>query len=184
MSSPSSPLPFRRYGAADATPLIDTLTDVWADAHATHQDVAQAGFTPEMLRPQITGHTRHDQFTLIATYADGHLIGFGYGFRCTPAYWYGEDLLPSITPEARTTNALAGICELAVRRAWQGHGVGTRIHAELLDALKPEWVSLLAMPGDQPAQRLYRRLGYHYAGPYQAGANGPILDLLLLRNAA
>jgi len=183
MSAPATPLTLRRYGPGDATVLLDTLTDVWAEAHADHHDVTQAGFTSETLRSQITGHARRDDFTLIAAYADGHLVGFGYAFRCTPAYWYGEDLLPSITPMARSTDSLAGICELAVRPGWQAQGVGTRIHAALLDALRPRWASLLAMPGDQPAQRFYRQLGYRYAGPYKAGADGPVLDLLLLQTA-
>ncbi|MGW2825771.1 N-acetyltransferase family protein [Streptomyces sp. NPDC001443] len=177
-------LTLRRYGAGDVELLLDTLVDAWADAHAEHPDVAEAGFTSDALRRQITGHARRDDFTLVAAYADGHLIGYGYGFRCTPAYWYGETLLPHITPEdARTTDSLAGICELAVRPGWQGHGVGTRIHQALLDAMRPQWVSLLAMPGAS-AQRLYSQLGYRYAGPYKRGPDGPVLDLLLLRRTA
>ncbi|MFE0460402.1 GNAT family N-acetyltransferase [Kitasatospora sp. NPDC058965] len=181
MSAPTTPLSLRRYGAGDADTLLETLADIWAEAHAGHDDVARAGFTPQTLRRQITAHARRDDFTLIVAFSAGHAVGFGYGFRCTPAYWYGEQLLPAIAPEARDTDSLAGICELAVRTGWQGRGVGTRLHAALLEALHTEWVSLLAMPGDQPAQRLYHRLGYRYAGPYNAGPDGPVLDLLLLR---
>ncbi|MFJ3310323.1 GNAT family N-acetyltransferase [Streptomyces sp. NPDC086549] len=169
-----------RYGPGDVELLLDTLVDTWADAHAEHPDVADAGFTPDALRRQITGHARRDDFTLIAAYAAGLLVGYGYGFRCTPAYWYGEELLPHIHPEdARTTDSLAGICELAIRPGWQGQGIGTQIHQALLDAMRPRWVSLLAMPG-APAQQLYRSLGYQYAGPYKTAPDGPVLDLLLL----
>ncbi|MFJ5122387.1 GNAT family N-acetyltransferase [Kitasatospora sp. NPDC088548] len=174
-------LALQRYGAGDTTDLLDTLADVWAEAHTGHDDVAAAGFTPDTLRDQIAGHARRDGFVLIAAYAEGQLVGFGYGFRCSPAYWYGEQLRPAITPEARDTDSLAGICELAVRTGWQGRGVGTGVHTALLEALRTEWVSLLAMPGDGPARRLYDRLGYRYAGPYSAGPDGPVLDLLLLR---
>lgn len=173
LSAPATPLTLQRYGASDADPLLDTLADIWAEAHAGHDDVARAGFTPATLRRQITGHAQRDDFTLVAGYDRGEIVGFGYGFRATPAYWYGEQLLPHIEPhEARTTGSLAGICELAVRTGWQGLGAGTRIHAALLEALRTEWVSLLAMPGDErPEQRLYRQLGYRYAGPYQAGTD-------------
>ena len=174
----------RRYGAGDAPALLDTLVDIWADAHTDDHAVTAAGFTPDALRRQITGHARRDDFTLITAYADGHPVGFGYGFRCTPTYWFGETLLPSITPPARNTAALAGICELAVRPAWQGHGTGAAIHTAILDALQPEWASLLAMPGNDAAQRLYHRLGYRYAGPYRSGDEGPVLDLLLLHRSA
>lgn len=186
MNAPLPPLTLQRYGASDADPLLDTLADIWAEAHAEHDDVARAGFTPATLRTQITGHARRDDFTLITAYTAGQIIGFGYGFRCTPAYWYGDQLLPHIEPqEAQTTDSLAGICELAVRTGWQGLGAGTRIHTALLKALHTEWVSLLAMPGaERPEQRLYRQLGYRYAGPYRDGPDGPVLDLLLLHTDA
>ncbi|QKW18793.1 GNAT family N-acetyltransferase [Kitasatospora sp. NA04385] len=181
MTESATPLALRRYGASDTATLLDTLVDIWTEAHADHADVAQAGFTPETLRRQITGHARRDEFTLIAAYAAGQVVGYGYGFRCTPTYWYGEDLLPAITPEARDTDSLAGICELAVRPGWQGRGIGADIHNALVAALSTRWVSLLAMPGQGPARRLYDHLGYRYAGPYAAGPDGPALDLLLLR---
>ncbi|MEV4212521.1 GNAT family N-acetyltransferase [Micromonospora sp. NPDC049662] len=168
----------RRRGGDQVDELLDTLAAVWADAHAADQDVTAAGFTPDTVRRQILGHAGRDGFTLITAHGGDLCVGFGYGFRCTPDYWFGAHLLPSITDAARTTDSLVGICELAVRRQWHGHGVGTRIHAAILDALRPEWVSLLAMPGGS-AQQFYRRLGYRYAGPYRAGSTGPVLDLLL-----
>ena len=63
------------------------------------------------------------------------------------------------------------------------HGIGAAIHTALLDALQPEWASLLAMPGNDAAQRLYHRLGYRYAGPYRAGADGPVLEGYVCRDA-
>ncbi|MEU4118953.1 GNAT family N-acetyltransferase [Kitasatospora sp. NPDC028055] len=180
-TSGTSPVSLRRHGAADTAALLDTLTDIWADAHSGNHDVALAGFTPDTLRRQITAHTRHERFTLIVASLAGHDIGFAYGFRCSPAYWFGAQLLLAIPPEARTTAALAGICELAVRTHQQGQGIGTHLHAALLEALHAEWASLLAMPGDRPARRLYDRFGYRYVGPYHPGPDQPALDLLLLR---
>lgn len=91
----------------------------------------------------------------------------------------GEDMR-RLTMLLGTGAAVLAVVRLAVRPGWQGHGIGTRIRQALLDAMRPQWVSLLAMPG-APAQNLYRQLGYQYAGPYKTGPNGPVLDLLLLR---
>ncbi|WP_433531303.1 GNAT family N-acetyltransferase [Micromonospora sp. CA-263727] len=170
----------RRHNATAVDGLLDTLTAVWADAHTDDQDIAAAGFNPDTLRRQIIGHATRDDFTLITTHSAERCIGFGYGFPCSPAYWFGKDLLPTITEAAQTTDSLVGICELAVCRRWHGHGIGTRIHAAILDALRPEWASLLTMPNSK-AQRFYRRLGYRYIGPYRTSPNEPVLDLLLLR---
>nr|WP_225448743.1 GNAT family N-acetyltransferase [Streptacidiphilus sp. P02-A3a] len=112
--------------------------------------------------------------------AAGVLVGFGYAFPCTPSYWFGAELLPRIPEPARTTEHLVGLCELAVRPAWQDRGIGSRLHQALVDALAPRYVSLLAMPGNSDSQRLYRRLGYNYVGPYRNTPGGPEFDLLLL----
>lgn len=170
----------RRYGPGDVPALLDTLVEVWADAHADHRDVAAADLTPEALHRQLTAHARHLGFALIAAYDAGVLVGFGYAFPCTPDYWFGPELLPQIPEPARTTEHLVGLCELAVRPGWQDRGIGSRLHQALVDALAPRYISLLAMPGNADSQRLYRRLGYTYAGPYRNTRGGPVFDLLLL----
>ena len=170
----------RRYGPGDVPALLDTLVEVWADAHADHQDVAEADLTPQALHQQLTAHARRPGFALVAAYDAGVLVGFGYAFPCTPAYWFGPELLPSIPEPARSTEHLVGLCELAVRPAWQDRGIGSRLHQALVDALAPRYISLLAMPGNADSQRLYRRLGYTYAGPYRNTPGGAVFDLLLL----
>ncbi|MGW4698640.1 GNAT family N-acetyltransferase [Kitasatospora cineracea] len=172
------------HGPKDALVLLNTVTEIWAAAHADHHDVAAAGFTPAALRHQITGHTRHEKFTLVTAStpdAPDRAVGFGYGFLCTPRYWLGETLFTELDSPVTSENRIAGVCELAVHPDLQGRGIGTALHRTLLDALAARWASLLAMPGHQrPEQRLYHHLGYRYAGPYQPNPETPALDLLLL----
>ncbi|NMI63183.1 GNAT family N-acetyltransferase [Streptomyces sp. RLA2-12] len=174
----------RTYGPGQVAPLLDTIADIWADAHPEIVDTPGAstdGLSVPVLHRQVTGHARHEGFTLVAAYAHGSMVAFGYAFPCTPEYWYGE-LLPAI-PEHVRAGRLMGLCELAVTPAWQSQGIGSRLHAALLKAINPDWSSLLVRPDNTGGRSLYDRLGYEYAGPYHNTPDGPEFDLLLLRVA-
>ncbi|KQX77070.1 MULTISPECIES: GNAT family N-acetyltransferase [unclassified Streptomyces] len=187
MSTPSThtDVVIRTYGPGQVAPLVDTVADLWADAHPEIVDTPGAatdGLSVPALRRQVLGHVHHHRegFTLVAAYAHGAMVGFGYAFPCTPEYWFGSELLPQI-PESVRASRLMGLCELAVTPAWQGRGIGTRLHAALVTSINPEWSSLLVRPDNASGRSLYDRLGYRYAGPYRNEPDGPVYDLLLLR---
>ncbi|MGW5434037.1 N-acetyltransferase family protein [Streptomyces sp. NPDC004059] len=189
MTTPSTrtDVVIRTYGPGQVPPLVDTLADIWADSHPELVDNPGAeamGLSVPAFHRQITGHLKHPGFVLVVAYAGGSAIGFGYAFPCSPDYWFGP-LIDQIPEDAREER-LMGLCELAVRPPWQSQGIGTRLHANLLQAVNPRWSSLLALPSNQRGQDLYARLGYEYAGPYRNTPDGPEFDLLLLRvqNAA
>jgi ribosomal protein S18 acetylase RimI-like enzyme len=167
------------HGVSRTRPLVDALADVWAEAHP---EIAKSGEGDQAsgataFHRQIESHLRHAGFTLTVAYEAGTLVGFVYGFPCTAEYWYGEELLPDIPVEARED--LMGICELAVRPDWQSHGIGTRLHHTLVQAVSPRWTSLLVSPSNTRGRALYDRLGYRYAGPYRNGDE--TYDLLIAR---
>lgn len=173
----------RTYGPGQVPPMIDVVSDIWADAHPELVDTPgaeTAGLSVPALHRQITGHLRWQGFTMVVAYAGGTAVGFGYAFPCTPQYWFGEGLVDQV-PEGARTERLMGLCELAVRPPWQSQGIGTRLHTELLKAVNPRWSSLLALPSNSRGRDLYARLGYQYAGAYTNSPGGPVFDLLLLR---
>ncbi|MER5302796.1 GNAT family N-acetyltransferase [Streptomyces lasiicapitis] len=172
----------RTYGPGQVPPLIDVAADIWADAHPELVDNPQAvslGLSVPALHRQITGHLKRPGLTMAVAYADGTPVGFGYAFPCTPQYWFGADLVDKV-PEGARKERLMGLCELAVRPPWQRRGIGALLHAALLEAINPQWSSLLALPDNKRGQDLYARLGYRYAGPYRNTPEGPEFDLLLL----
>ncbi|MEV5242604.1 GNAT family N-acetyltransferase [Streptomyces cinnamoneus] len=181
--SPSTDVVLRTYGPGQVPPLLDVVADIWADAHPELVDnpgATAAGLSVPALHRQITGHLKHQGFTLVAAYIGGTPAGFGYAFPCSADYWFGPDLVDQV-PAAARTERLMGLCELAVRSPWQSQGIGSQIHAELLKAINPRWSSLLALPSNERGKDLYARLGYRYAGPYRNTPDGPVFDLLLLR---
>ncbi|MFJ4836466.1 GNAT family N-acetyltransferase [Streptomyces sp. NPDC088747] len=171
----------RMYGASQTEPLVDALADVWVDAHPEATDeLRQEEDSPVgAFRRQIAGHFRHSGFSLSAAYNADTLVGFAYGFPCSPEYWYGAELLPRINAKAKE-GRLMGLCELAVRPGWQGRGIGTQLHEQLIRAIAPDWSSLLVRPDNPRGRALYTRLGYAYAGEYRNTPGGPTYDLLLL----
>ncbi|KUN16499.1 GCN5 family acetyltransferase [Streptomyces antibioticus] len=184
MTTPSTrtDVVIRTYGPGKVEPLVDVLADIWADAHPELVDNPGAeamGMSVPALRRQITGHLRHSGFTLVVAYAGGTAVGFAYGFPCSADYWFGPDLIDQV-PEGARTERLMGLCELAVRPPWQSQGIGRRMHQHLLQAVAPQWASLLALPSNHRGKDLYARLGYAYAGAYRNTADGPEFDLLLL----
>ncbi|WEH18270.1 GNAT family N-acetyltransferase [Streptomyces sp. VNUA24] len=188
MTTPSTraDIVIRAYGPGRVPPLMDVVADIWADAHPELVGKAGAqklGLSVPALRRQLSGHLRRPGFTLVVAYAAGTAVGFGYGFPCDAAYWFGDDLVAQV-PEGARTERLMGLCELAVRPPWQSRGIGSHLHAELLKAIAPVWSSLLALPSNRRGQDLYARLGYEYAGAYRNTPDGPEFDLLLLRVGA
>ncbi|MCX5401318.1 GNAT family N-acetyltransferase [Streptomyces sp. NBC_00102] len=182
MTSTRTDVVIRTYGPGQVPPLLDTIADIWSDAHPELVDTPGAstdGLSATALHRQVTSHLRHQGFTLVAAYTSGSMVGFGYAFPCTPEYWYGPELLPEI-PEHVRAGRLMGLCELAVTPARQSQGIGSRLHTELLKAIDPDYASLLVRPDNTAGRTLYDRLGYTYAGPYRNEPDGPVYDLLLL----
>jgi ribosomal protein S18 acetylase RimI-like enzyme len=180
----STGIVLRGYGAGQIPPLEDVIADIWADAHPELVDKPGGetdGLSVPGLRRQLTGHLRHPGFNLVIAHAPGgDPVGFGYAFPCSADYWFGPDLVAQAPPGARTER-LMGLCELAVRRPWQGRSIGTALHDALVEAIAPQWASLLVHPDNAGARALYERLGYGYLGPYTDPGGGTVYDLLVKR---
>jgi ribosomal protein S18 acetylase RimI-like enzyme len=91
----------------------------------------------------------------------GEVVGFVYGFDFVPGHWWPEQITPEMVAaghEGWLTDTLE-IVEVEVDPAYQGQGIGTAMLHRQLGAMRQRQ-ALLATRPDNPARRLYRRLGF------------------------
>ncbi len=127
------------------------------------------GYSAELLearRGYLAGHVRRPGFGSVATLdPNGHLLGFGYGYRSAPGQWWHDQVRAALRRDARNTwlRDCFEVVELHVRPAAQGHGLGAAQLRALL-GMATGTVTLLSTPEADERQsrawRLYRRFGY------------------------
>ncbi|MGW6012904.1 N-acetyltransferase family protein [Streptomyces sp. NPDC055210] len=181
MTSIHTDVVIRTHCPGQVPSMLDTIADLWSDAHPEIVNTPGAttdGLSATTVRRQITDHLRHEGFILVAAYADGSMVGFGYAIPCTPQYWYGA-LLPHI-PEHVRAGRLMALCELAVTPARQSQGIGSRLHTELLKAINPGYASLLVRSDNTVGRTRFEHLDCRHAGPCRDEPGGTVYDLLLL----
>ncbi|MER6561017.1 N-acetyltransferase [Streptomyces sp. NPDC001027] len=165
----------RTHGPGQVPPMLDTIADIWSDAHPELVDTPRAstdGLSATALRRQVTSHLRHEGFTLGAAYASGSMVGFGYAFPCTPAR--------NSCPRSPNRSVRAASWACASSQSLPPGSPRASAPAST-PAIDPDYASLLVRPGNTAGRTLYERLGYAYAGPYRNEPGGPVYDLLLLK---
>jgi ribosomal protein S18 acetylase RimI-like enzyme len=97
-----------------------------------------------------------------------HILGFAYGYTTTPGQWWHDTIRPALT-EQQAQHWLANafeLVELAVLPAWQGQGIGGRLHDTLLASLPHRTAVLSTAQEETAALHLYRQRGWHTLVPH------------------
>lgn len=93
---------------------------------------------------------------------DRRVVGFAFGYTCGRGQWWYDTVTHHLPPHLVHTwfsNAFE-LVDLAVLPAYQGMGIGGRLHDTLLTGLPHETAVLSALQGETVAQHLYRRRGW------------------------
>lgn len=131
----------------------DAVLDVYAEAMSVAPSIARSR------RPIVTAHLeRKGLRTVAAVDDDDRLVGIAYGYLGAAGQWWHDQVRAALSP-ADATRWLDGafeVCELHVRPAVQGQGLGRRLLAALL-AGPPARTAVLTTPdGDTRARSFYR----------------------------
>ncbi|MFB6615755.1 GNAT family N-acetyltransferase [Streptomyces sp. NPDC085524] len=118
---------------------------------------------------------------VLARTGEGELTGFAYGLPLgsTTGWW---DSFLDATPAAEFTREDGQrtfvIKELAVLADQRGQGIGTQLHADLLDGLSAERATLTVRP-EAPAAAWYERHGYELVGHTRPWDGAPVYRTLV-----
>jgi ribosomal protein S18 acetylase RimI-like enzyme len=135
----------------------DELLDVYAEAMQVSASSARAR------RPIVSAHLDRPGLRAVAANAeDGRLVGIAYGYLGEPGQWWHDQVSSALPPDVARTwlSGAFEVCELHVRPALQGQGVGRALLDRLL-AGPPAHAAVLTTPDKETrARAFYRDAGW------------------------
>lgn len=176
-------LEFRRYGAAGAREIRQTIEDVYRDAYTAAIATGDPFDSPEAFMMRFDAYTARDgAFDLVVAYQDGRAVGqtWGWPLGKDAAWWRGlvEEPEPGFTTE--TGSRTFALSEIMVRQDRAGRGIAHAMHDELLAARREERATLLVESENERAYRAYTSWGWERVGQLQPGwPNAPLFDVLI-----
>ncbi len=111
----------------------------------------------ESAASSLRQHARRDGFRLFVARSDsGEVVGFCYGYHGQPGQWWHDFVSKLLTPEARAQwlSDCFEFVELAVHPAFQGQGIGGRLHDALLAGVPYRTAVLSTYSGENRARQL------------------------------
>ncbi len=135
----------------------DDVLDVYAEAMDVPSGTARAR------RGIVNTHLQQDGLRAVAAQdAQGRLVGIAYGYLGAPGQWWHDQVRAAVSDEqaAEWLEASFEVCELHVRPAHQGTGLGRALLGQLLDGVPARTAVLTTPDADTRARRFYRAGGW------------------------
>ncbi|MCW2715734.1 MAG: GCN5-related N-acetyltransferase [Frankiales bacterium] len=155
-SSPSAGVALVHLDRAGFAFRRDEILDVYAEAMEVRSESARSR------RSILAGHMNADGLRAVAALDGARMVGIAYGYLGVPGQWW-HDQVRAALPEATATAWLDGafeVCELHVRPAHQGTGLGRALLAELLREVPARTAALTTPDLDTRARRFYKAGGW------------------------
>ena len=135
----------------------DDVLDVYAEAMQVPSATARAR------RGIVSTHLEQDGLRAVAAH-DGHgrLVGIAYGYLGAPGQWWHDQVRAALRREqaAEWLDDSFEVCELHVRPAHQGAGLGRALLDALLDGVPARTAVLTTPDSETRARRFYRAGGW------------------------
>ena len=176
-------LSFQRFDATGARTQRDTIELIYRDAHSHSIASGDPFRSVETFMNRFDAYTSRDGFDQVIAYFDGEPVGQSWGWALQPnsAWWHGllTEPEPGFTTETGTRTF--GFSELMVRKRWTGRGIAHALHDELLRERRESRATLLVLPDNTTAYRIYTRWGWRKVAQLRPGwPDAPLFDVLIL----
>ena len=135
----------------------DDVLDVYAEAMDVPSGTARAR------RGILSSHLQQDGFRAVAACDDGNrLVGIAYGYLGAAGQWWHDQVRAALTAEqaAEWLDSSFEVCELHVKPALQGTGLGRALLGALLDGVPTRTAVLTTPDTETRARRFYRAGGW------------------------
>jgi GNAT superfamily N-acetyltransferase len=123
---------------------------------------------PEENREAFDRHARLDGFVGLVACSGDEPVGVGYGTSSYPPLWWHEQLARVVGADHPALQDAWHLVDLAVVPAWQGRGVGGRVHDALLSTQPYPRALIATGVSNIRARRMYAGRGWApFIGPLQ-----------------
>jgi ribosomal protein S18 acetylase RimI-like enzyme len=166
---------YTRVQASGAADLLDELCEVYADAYGQVQG-EDTKVKTSAFRDRAASALDANNYELVVARAGEEAVGFvfGYSLRQDRDWFAGLKPVPAESDFAdeRGGGRTVVLAEIEVRKAWQGRGIGHRLHDEFLRGRAEERATLSANPTATATHALYEGWGWQRMGnkPGRPGA--------------
>ncbi|GAA2648170.1 GNAT family N-acetyltransferase [Streptomyces vastus] len=174
---------YERYEGPDGVRRLDAFLPAYEEVYAEPpyregpRDVAE-------FIDHYQVHAQRPGFRLVLAREGDETVGFTYGYHLAPDTRWWKNLQDVQLPEDFTREdgrRTFVIIELAVRKPWRRRGIAGALHAQLLEGLDVERVTLTMRPEPEaaPAQSAYAAWGYRKIGVSHPWDEAPLYDCMI-----
>ncbi|MGB6162435.1 MAG: GNAT family N-acetyltransferase [Pseudonocardiaceae bacterium] len=179
MTNPKPRLELCHYAGHELGAIRSITIDLYREAF--EHEIDKPFWSAERYSQRIQRHAAMSGFSAVIAYID-EPIGFAYGITLPPTTRWWATIQPSLTDPTFTRedgHRTFALFEVIVKPHHQGHGIGRRIHDDLLAQRSEQRVTVATNHGNIHARNTYSKWGYHHIGTRQPTPPAPLLDVFL-----
>ncbi len=134
----------------------EDVLDVYAEAMDVRREAARARGSI------LASHLDFAGLRAVGAFDGERLVGIGYGYVGTPGQWWHDQVRAGLSEQTAAVwlDGAFEVCELHVRPAYQGTGLGRQLLARLLTAAAVRTAILTTPDMETRARRFYRAGGW------------------------